>query len=77
MNTTLDPQFLRSVVLMTSFKPRPMLNAQAALLTIALEGVEFTANDIPGELTNGSKHLAGAATAPATATAPAELQLTA
>jgi hypothetical protein len=60
--TTLDPQFLRAVVLMTGFKPSPMLRAQAALLTIALRYSDFTAADIPKEITNGSKHLAGCAT---------------
>jgi hypothetical protein len=61
-STTLDPQFLRAVVLMTGFKPQPMLRAQAALIALAIKFRDFTAADIPGEITNGSKHLAGAAT---------------
>ncbi len=60
--TTLEPSFLRSVVLMTGFKPAPMKSAQAALLLIGLRGIEFTAADLPGEVCNGSRHLAGAAT---------------
>jgi len=60
--TTLDPSFLRAVVMVTAFKPEPMRRAQAALLYIGLRGGEFTAAELPGEITNGSKHLAGAAT---------------
>src|SRR5207244_9380480 len=52
--TTLDPSFLRAVVLMTGFKPSPMRNAQAALLAIGLRMEEFTAADLPGEVTAGS-----------------------
>ena len=44
--TTLDPSFLRAVVLMTGFKPSPMRNAQAALLAIGLRMAEFTAADL-------------------------------
>ena len=62
MTTTLEPSFLRSVVLMTSFTPHAMLRTQATLLYMALKDVEFSAADIPGEITNGNTHLAGAAT---------------
>jgi hypothetical protein len=62
MTTTLDPQFLRAVVLLLSFKAGPMKTAQAALLTIALRRQEFCAADLPGEICNGNVHLAGAAT---------------
>ena len=48
--TTLDPSFLRAIVLKVAFNPRPMQRAQAALLAIGLTGVEFTADIIPGEL---------------------------
>jgi hypothetical protein len=65
--TTLEPSFLRAVVLMASFAPRKMLGAQAALLAIALRRIEFTAADLPAELCvdkfgRPSAHLAGAAT---------------
>lgn len=62
MSTTLDPSFLTAVLLLNSFKHRPMLMTQAALLHMALSGLEFTAADLPGEVTQGSKHIAGAAT---------------
>jgi len=64
MNTTLDPSFLRAVVLLSGFKPSRMLSAQAGLLYLALAGKlgDFTAANLPAELTDGSKHLAGAAT---------------
>ena len=60
--TSLDPQFLRAVVLMTGFKPDKMRRVQAALLMLGLQGLDYTAADIPDELTEGSKHIAGAAT---------------
>lgn len=38
-----------------------MQSAQAGLLYLGFQG-DFTAADLPGELTNGSRHIAGAAT---------------
>ena len=60
--TTLDPQFLRAVVILTGFKPVPMKRVQAALLMLGFQNVDYTAADLPDELTGGSKHIAGAAT---------------
>ncbi len=62
MTTTLDAQFLRAVVLMTGFKPEKMRRVQAALLMLGFLNQDYTAADIPDELTEGSKHIAGAAT---------------
>ena len=62
MTITLDPQFLRAVCLLTGFKPHPMRRCQAALLMIGLQCESFTAADLPRDVTNGDKHLAGAAT---------------
>ena len=62
MSTTLDPSFLRAVVLVCGFKAEPMEGCQAALLMIGLRGQDFCAAEIPSELTNGDKHLAGCAT---------------
>lgn len=62
VSTTLSRDFLRTVVMMIGFRHEPMRRAQAALLYMALEGGMFTAADLPGEITGGSKHLAGAAT---------------
>lgn len=62
MTTTLEPSFLRAVVLMSSFRGHAMRSAQAGLLYIGLRCDTFTASDLPGELTNGSRHIAGAAT---------------
>lgn len=61
MSTTLDPAFLRALVLMTGFRGNAMKSAQAALIMLGLRGLDFSGADLPGELTNGSKHLAGAA----------------
>lgn len=60
MTTTLESSFLRAVCLMVAFKPEKMVRAQAALLLIGLEHAEFTAADLPGEITEGSRHIAGA-----------------
>lgn len=67
MTTTLAPDFLRAVVLMTGFKPHRMRRVQAALLYCALETDRFTAAVLPAEVTrrdDGSpdRHIAGAAT---------------
>jgi hypothetical protein len=68
ITTTLDPSFLRSVVAMTMFTPKRMLRCQAALLMVGLGGGEFNATALPGELTEGNKHVAGAATGSLVAT---------
>jgi hypothetical protein len=47
---------------MTSFKGTAMLRCQAALLWMALKNEEFSAAQLPAEITNGNVHLAGAAT---------------
>lgn len=38
-----------------------MKRAQAALLLIGMRGQDFSGADLPAEITNGSKHLAGCA----------------
>ena len=58
---TLDPQFLRAIVLMTDFKPGDARRVKAALLVLAVNGLDFTAADLPDEITNGDIHIAGAA----------------
>jgi len=59
--TTLDPQFLRAIVLMTDFKPGDARRVKSALLALAVNGLDFTAADLPAEIANGDIHLAGAA----------------
>lgn len=61
MTTTLEPSFLRAVVLMSGFRGNAMKQAQAALLMIGLRGLDFTGADLPSDVTNGSRHIAGAA----------------
>lgn len=58
--TTLDPQFLIATMHVSGFKGAEMKRAQGALLTLALQG-PTTAAALPGEITNGSKSLAGCA----------------
>ena len=47
---------------MTMFSPKRMTRCQAGLLMIGLERGEFTAAELPGEVTEGNRHVAGAAT---------------
>lgn len=61
MTTTLSPDFLKAVCLITGFKGSMMQGAQAALLLLALEADTINATMLPGEITQGSRHLAGAA----------------
>lgn len=60
--TTLEPSFLQAVLFIANFKPRSMALAQAGLLALGLDKVEFTAAELDPSITQGSKHLAGAAT---------------
>lgn len=61
MKTSLDAQFLKAVALMTDFKAGEMRLVKAALLAFAVNGLDFTAADLPAEVTQGDKHIAGAA----------------
>ena len=62
MTSRLDISFLRMVVVMTGFHPKAMRRTEAALLMMGLTGVEFTAAELPDEITDGNRHVAGAAT---------------
>jgi hypothetical protein len=57
-----DPNFLIAVLHAGTFKRAKLLPAQAGLLYLALRKETFTAAELPGELTEGSIHLAGLAT---------------
>lgn len=59
--TTLDPSFLRVLIVTVGFRGDAMNSACAALLLIGLRGQTFSGADLPGEITNGSKTLAGCA----------------
>ncbi len=61
MSTTLSTDFLQAALLVTNFKGKRMMAIEAALLTMAVNGEDFTACDIPDVLVNGSKNLAGCA----------------
>lgn len=61
METTLEPSFMQAVLFVAGFKPRSMVNAQAALLALGLEKTEFTAAELDESITQGSKNLAGCA----------------
>lgn len=62
MSTTLEPDFLLACIRMSEFKRRLTLGVTAGLLALALRGRDFTAAELPGELTQGSRHVAGACT---------------
>jgi hypothetical protein len=61
--TTLHPDFLRTLIIVTGFRGSAIEQAEAALLLIGLEGGDFCAGQLPAEITNGDKHLSGCATA--------------
>lgn len=61
--TTLDTGLLRAIILATSFRGDDMARAQAALLMIGLQGLDFDSGQLPAEITGDSKQLAGMATA--------------
>ena len=56
-----NPDLLRAIVLKVSFKPEALRRAQAALLYVALAGVEFTADCLPAEVVGEDTTLAGCA----------------
>lgn len=62
MSTTLSPDFLQVIVLVSNFRGTPLQSAQACLLLLALEKGAITAADMPASICNGSKSLAGCAT---------------
>lgn len=47
---------------MQNFKHQRMVAVEGALIHMALAGGDFTAAELPSEITAGSKHIAGAAT---------------
>jgi len=53
---------LRSIVLMAGFRGNEFNGTCAALLLIGLQGGDFNAAMLPGEITRGDIHIAGAAT---------------
>lgn len=60
-STTLDAQFLRSVLIQVSFKQDEMDRCMSFLLLVALERGTVRADELPGELVGDSKHRSGAA----------------
>lgn len=58
----MNADFLRAIILKVAFKPEPLRRAQAALLYVALEGQDFTADVLPGEIVGDDTKLAGCAT---------------
>ena len=59
--STLSREFIIETMHVSAHKGAEMRRAQAALLTLAIQHPTCTAADLPGELTNGSKSLAGCA----------------
>jgi hypothetical protein len=53
---------LRSIVLMVGFKDDLFHGVCASLLLLGLQGGDFTAAEIPREITQGDIHVSGAAT---------------
>ncbi len=61
--STLDPELMRSIILVTSFRGDDMHRAQAALLLIGLQGMDFDAGMLSGEVCGKDLHMAGMACA--------------
>ena len=59
--STLSREFIIETMHVSAHKGAEMRRAQAVLLTLAIQHPTCTAADLPGELTNGSKSLAGCA----------------
>lgn len=47
---SLSPEVMRNIILVASFRGDDLHRAQAALLLIGLQGVDFNAGELPGEL---------------------------
>ena len=62
MSTTLSPDFLRNVILVSSFRGDDHHRICAALLIIGLRGQEFDAGMVPAELCGDSQTALGIAT---------------
>lgn len=56
-----NPDLLRAITLKVAFKPEPLRRAQAAILYVGLEGCEFTADCLPGEIVAGDTTISGCA----------------
>jgi hypothetical protein len=62
MNTTLDPDFLRTLVLVCGFRGDHLASVQAALLIIGLQKPTFCAGEIPADILASHLTDAGCAT---------------
>jgi len=60
--TQMHAEFLRQIVLVSSFRGDDVDRVSAGLLLIGLGSATFNAGDLPGELVGDSKTLAGIAT---------------
>jgi hypothetical protein len=57
---SLDPSFARAIVLKVAFHPEPLRRCQAAILYRALQGTEFTADEVlVGELIGDDTKISG------------------
>jgi hypothetical protein len=54
--------FSRELCLIAGFRGEAFHSVQASMLLIGLRGLDFSAADIPRELTGGDKHVSGLAT---------------
>jgi hypothetical protein len=62
MSSTFDPSFLSAIVLKCAFHPERLRRVQGALLYAALEGVEFTTDEVlSDDLTDKDPKIAGCA----------------
>ncbi len=57
----MDESFFRGICLKVAFKPEKLRRAQAALIYVALTGETFTADCLPGEITENDNTVSGCA----------------
>jgi hypothetical protein len=62
MNAEAELSLMRSIVLVAGFRGTEFNSVQAAMLLIGLKGGDFSAAEIPRDLTRGDKHISGLAT---------------
>ena len=62
MNTRFESSFLAAIVVATEFKPKQLERIAGAMVMLALKGLDFTAADIPDDISQNNTKLPGLAT---------------
>ncbi len=62
MNAEAELSLMRQIVLVAGFRGTDLQSVQACMLMIGLKGGDFSAAEVPRDLTRGDKHISGLAT---------------